>query len=166
MRPTTRTIASLILAASLTTAMRAQTTLPATRPVAATQPAVAIPDEMLARLAPRYIRVAAGFSFCPPIGGKAQQKLAVGADEPFVTFASDEDRWTLKILQIIRAALGERNHMVYRWSQQIRMMPSFVNGAMANVATPPVTIPDSSAADLSSLASCSTGHLANQRVSR
>ena len=102
MRPTTRTIASLILAASLTTAMRAQTTLPATRPVAATQPAVAIPDEMLARLAPRYIRVAAGFSFCPPIGGKAQQKLAVGADEPFVTFASDEDRWTLKILQIIR----------------------------------------------------------------
>ncbi|MGA2497185.1 MAG: hypothetical protein ABSH20_05560 [Tepidisphaeraceae bacterium] len=99
MRPATWNIASLIFAALLTTGGRAQTT----RPAATTQPAAAaIPDEMLARLAGRYTRVAAGFSFCPPIGGKAQQKLAVGADEPFVVFASDADRWTLKVLQLIR----------------------------------------------------------------
>ncbi len=103
MKPTTWTIASLILATSFVTGGQAQTTQPATRPAATTQPAAAaVPDEMLARLAPRYTRIAAGFSFCPPIGGKAQQKLAVGADEPFVVFSSDEDRWSLKVLQIIR----------------------------------------------------------------
>ncbi|MFI5381815.1 MAG: hypothetical protein ACHRHE_21160 [Tepidisphaerales bacterium] len=101
MRSTASTIASMILAASFAGAARAQADAPTTRPAPATQPAAA-PDEAQALLGSRYTRIAAGFSICPPVGGKTQQRLAVGLDEPFVTFSSDEDHWTLKVLQLMR----------------------------------------------------------------
>ncbi len=101
MRHAPRILASIVLASTLAASACAQTTRPATRPAPATRSASPAED-VQALLAPRYTRIAAGFSFCPPVGGKMMQRLAVGVDEPFVTFHSEEDRWTLKILQMLR----------------------------------------------------------------